>query len=50
MKPSERRKKWSPLFCDSWCTWQNWKHLIERRLKEDMRLPRDKINTIKKIV
>lgn len=50
MKPSERRKLWSPLFCDSWCTWQNWKHLIEKRLKEDMRLPRDKINTIKKIV
>lgn len=50
MKPSERRKYLSPLFCDQWCTWQNWYHLIERRLKEDINLPRDKIDTIKKIV
>ena len=50
MKPSERRKKLSPLFCDSWCTWSNWKHLIDLRLKEDLGLPRDKIDTTRKII
>lgn len=50
MKPSERRKYLSPLFCDSWCTWSNWYHLIERRLKEDIGLYRDRIDTIKKVV
>lgn len=50
IKASERRKYLSPLFADSWCCWSNWYHLVDQRIKEDIGLYRDKINTTKKIV
>ena len=39
--PSERRKKYSPLFDQSAVTFANWRNLVNQRLKDDIGNPRD---------
>lgn len=40
-KPSERRLEWSPLFSDFSTRFSDYRRLVEQRLKDDMKDPRD---------